>query len=292
MIYLVVIAVLVLLSYVVRLLLRVAPGLWRAVLKRLTNSRIARRSQPLRELLTEKFPRTSRFVRARVSTRDFTGLPLTLLCVAAVYIVALLAGIVEELVEADEMIALDARVNAAMSDYRSSGLVDLFAHITDLGSITTLVAVAVVSTGFLWAHHGGRLIVPLWLTVVGAQLTTTAGKYGFDRDRPEFLTSVTAITPSFPSGHSTGAMAVYGFIAYAIARDLASRRARFEVAYWTAVLITLVGFSRIFLSVHYLSDVAAGFLVGSFWLLLGFTVAEYRRPPSNVSGRPLTAPRD
>ena len=278
MIVLIAFILLLLLSYVVRLAMRVAPRLWRSMLTRLINSEAARRAQPLRELFAARFPRTASFVRARLNTRTFTGLPLTLLCVAAFYIVALLGGIVEELVEADEMIALDAQINAAFSDYRSADLVSLFAKITDLGSFTTLLAVALVSTGFLWAHASGRLILPLWLTVVGAQLTTTAGKYGFDRARPEFLTEVTAITPSFPSGHSTGAMAVYGFIAYAIARDLASRRARFEVAYWTVALIALVGFSRIFLSVHYLSDVAAGLLVGGFWLLLGFTVAEYRRP--------------
>ncbi len=277
MVVLVAFIILLLLSYSIRLAMRIAPRLWRSMLTRLVNSAAARRAQPLRELFKAKFPRTAGFVRARLNTRAFTGLPLTLLCVAAFYIVALLGGIVEELVEADEMIALDTRVNAAFSDYRSADLVSVFAKVTDLGSFTTLLAVALVSTGFLWAHASGRLIIPLWLTVVGAQLTTTAGKYGFDRARPEFLTSVTAITPSFPSGHST-AMAVYGFIAYAIARDLASRRARFEVAYWTAVLIALVGFSRVFLSVHYLSDVAAGFLVGGFWLLLGFTVAEYRRP--------------
>ncbi len=284
MIFLIAVVALWLLSYVLRLLLRVAPRLWRSMLTRLVNSSVARQAQPVRELLTQKLPRTSRFIRARLNTGAFSGLPLTLLGVAALYIAALLGGIIEELIEADEMLAFDARVNAMLSDYRSTDLVALFANITDLGSLPTLVAVAVVSTGFLWSHRGGRLIFPLWLTVIGAQLTTTAGKYGFDRARPEFLTSVTAVTPSFPSGHSTGAMAVYGFIAYAIARDLASGRARFEVAYWAAALITLVGFSRIFLSVHYLSDVAAGFLVGGFWLLLGFAVAEYRRPSHHHAG--------
>lgn len=274
-----------LLSRIVWLLVSITSRLWRAVIARLWNSGVAQRAHPLREILTEKLPRTTGFMQARFSAKAFTGLPLTLLCVAALYIAALLGGIIEELVEAGEMIALDARVNAAFSDYRSSELVALFAAITDLGSLITLIAVAVVSMGFLWSHRRGRLILPLWLTVIGAQLTTTAGKYGFDRARPDFLTSVTALTPSFPSGHSTGAMAVYGFIAYAIARDLKTRRARFEVVYWAATLIVLIGFSRIFLSVHYLSDVAAGFLVGGFWLLLGFALAEYRRSHRQLNAR-------
>ena len=71
-------------------------------------------------------------------------------------------------------------------------------------------------------------------------------------------------------------MAVYGFIAYIISRDLMTTRQRFEMIYWTAVLICLIGFSRMLLGVHYASDVAAGFLVGGFWLLLGFALAEHK----------------
>lgn len=88
---------------------------------------------------------------------------------------------------------------------------------------------------------------------------------------------MTAQSASFPSAHAAGAMAVYGFLAYAIARDLPSPRARFQAAYWTSILIALIGLSRVVLSVHYASDVAAGFLVGGFWLLVGFAIAEFAR---------------
>ena len=88
------------------------------------------------------------------------------------------------------------------------------------------------------------LIPPLWVNFVGAQATTWAGKFGFDRTRPEFLTDVTALSPSFPSGHATGAVAVYGFVCYALARELDSPRQRFELAYWTGLLILLIAGSR------------------------------------------------
>jgi undecaprenyl-diphosphatase len=126
----------------------------------------------------------------------------------------------------------------------------------------------------LWAHQRTRLIAPLWLTVFGSQLMTYSGKFLLQRQRPESITGLVEVTPSFPSGHATSALAVYGFMAYIISRDLKTVRQRFELVYWTAVLIGLIGFSRLLLSVHYASDVAAGFLVGSFWLLLGIAVAE------------------
>jgi len=115
----------------------------------------------------------------------------------------------------------------------------------------------------------------LWVTCLGALATTSIGKFVIGRHRPEMTIDVTVVSSSFPSGHATAAMAAYGFIAYAIARVLPSVRERFEVAYWTAVLVLFVGFSRIFLGVHYVTDVVGGFLVGGFWLLIGFTLAEW-----------------
>jgi len=73
-------------------------------------------------------------------------------------------------------------------------------------------------------------------------------------------------------------MAVYGFVAFLVARERSGLRERFEIVYWSAVVIAAVGFSRMYLSVHYASDVATGFLVGGFWLLVGIMLAENRRP--------------
>ena len=119
----------------------------------------------------------------------------------------------------------------------------------------------------------------LWVTCLGALATTSVGKLLIGRHRPEIELDVTVVTSSFPSGHATAAVAVYGFLAYAIARVLPSIRERFEVAYWTAILILLIGLSRILLGVHFLTDVIGGLLVGGFWLLIGFTIAEWNGPP-------------
>ncbi len=223
------------------------------------------------------FPKTSRLLQARLTPSRYTGLPLTVIVIMALYITALFGGLVEELLEADELVRLDESINKKIDSIRTDGMITVFSWITDLGGSATFIAVALVTTGLLWAHRRRYMIVPLWLTILGSQITTYAGKYVFARQRPEFITEVVAITPSFPSGHTTSAMAVYGFIAYIIARDLTTTRHRFELIYWTVVLISLVGFSRMLLGLHYASDVAAGFLVGGFWLLLGFALAEHKR---------------
>ena len=112
------------------------------------------------------------------------------------------------------------------------------------------------------------------MCIAGSQLTTWIGKYAIARPRPEFILGVQAVSPSFPSAHATGSCAVYGFIAYALVRHVKHARRRFEVSYWTAVLVLLIAFSRVFLGVHFLSDVTAGLVVGGFWLLVGVALAE------------------
>ena len=208
---------------------------------------------------------------------QFSGLTLTLIVIGAIYIAALFGGFVEELMEADELLRLDEWINQGLDLIRTDDMITVFSWITYLGGSATLIAVSLVTTSLLWVHHRRQLIVPLWLTIAGPQITTYAGKYVLAHPRPEFVAEVSAFTPSFPSGHATSAMAVYGFIAYIVARDLMTTRQRFEIIYWAVVLIGLVGFSRMYLSLHYASDVTAGFLVGSFWLLLGFALAEQKR---------------
>lgn len=235
--------------------------------------------------LGEKFPRSTALVEARLTPRKFTGLALTLMVLAAVYIAALLSGLVDALREAEGLIKLDKSINDALGAIRTEEIVNVFAFITEWANASTVVAVAGVTTGLLMALRHGHLVLPLWVVVLGSQVTTYTGKYGFGRERPEFLTEVMAATPSFPSGHATSAIAVYGFIAYVLSREAVTVRRRFEIVFWSSVLIALIGFSRMLLSLHYASDVAAGFLVGGFWLLVGFAIAELIRSRSSPQGQ-------
>lgn len=126
-----------------------------------------------------------------------------------------------------------------------------------------------------------------WL--LGAQITTWAGKFAIARRRSDSTQAVSETSPSLPSGHATASMALYGFLAYALVRDLPGRRERFEVTFWIAMLIATVGFSRSSLSVHsahYATDVPSGFMVGVFWLLVGFAVSEWFREGRNDAWRP------
>ncbi len=238
-------------------------------------SNVWMRSRTTRSRLADRFPIVAGFILGRVTPYRFSGLPLTLLAGAAIYVAVLFSGLAEDVLEAERIVRIDNIVNAAFAPWRVEPLISVFLWITTLGSSPAIVSATIIATGFLWSQRRFNLMTPLWITCIGAITTTSIGKLLIGRHRPELAMDVIAPFSSFPSGHATAAMAAYGFLAYAIARALPSIRERFEVAYWTAVLVGLIGLSRLILGAHYLTDIIGGYLVGGFWLLIGLTIAEW-----------------
>ena len=268
-------------------LLSRGPAMLRRLRPRLGESYVVTRGRPIHEWLGDRFPRLYPAVAGRLDPRHFRGLPLTLIAVAGFYLAVVFFGLVEAVLESEGIDAFDDWVVALVAPLRNPHLVKLFTGLTKLGDTATLAAVAIVATGFLWARGPTWGIPAVWIAIAGSQVTTWTGKFLIDRPRPPFLLEVTAWSPSFPSGHATGAMAVYGIVAYVIARDLPVYRRRYDVIYWTGVLIAAIAFSRVYLSVHYPSDIAAGLIVGGFWLLAGIAAAELlRRRPDGRQAPP------
>lgn len=212
---------------------------------------------------------------ARFTTQSLDLLRLAVLIIVVAFAASLLVELAEEVTEADEIVAVDEAFANIVTPYHTPVLINVFKGITALGGWEGVYLFGVAASALFWYWNKRQLIAPFWITVWGAQLTTLFGKVLIGRERPEFVAQVIEHSASFPSGHSTAAMATYGFIAYACSKQLSSWRHRFEVLFWAGVLIFVIGFSRIFLSVHYASDVAAGFLVGAIWLLSGIAVSEW-----------------
>lgn len=168
----------------------------------------------------------------------------------------------------------DLWVNSALAPLRHPWLVAAFEWLTGMGTGATGVAVALAAAGLLAAGGRGRLVAPLWLTLAGAEAATWAVKVLVGRARPAFLDGVSAASPSFPSAHATVSMALYGFLGLAVASAWPARRRAVLGA--TAMAVGLIGFSRLFLSLHYLSDVLAGYAVGGLALWLGWRWAKAR----------------
>jgi len=230
--------------------------------------------QPLILHFMERHPVLAGFLAARFRRQQFFGLTLTTLVVIAGYVLALYAGLVEDVVEADAIVAFDHYVSAHMSVLRSSPVIEGFIVITSLGAAAITCLIAVLTSIVCAVLRKPYIIVGLLISTIGSTLFSFLNKIMFARERPSAIL-LTEQSYSFPSGHATISLALYGFIAY-IAIRLATNFARQVRLFSLGVIIcVLVGLSRIVLNEHYLSDVLGGFLVGSLWLVVAISVTEW-----------------
>jgi undecaprenyl-diphosphatase len=117
----------------------------------------------------------------------------------------------------------------------------------------------------------------LILAVVGSTLSMTLIKYLVGRPRPIGLAAVNEDFSSFPSGHATAAMALYGYVIYLVWQANFSRGQKILLTTLLSLLILLIGFSRLYLGVHFLTDVLAGFALGAAWVWIAVKIARSER---------------
>lgn len=185
---------------------------------------------------------------------------------------ALLAALIMLLPAAD---GADAAIRDWFVPLHRTWAGGVLAWLTRMGDMQSLLSVVLAAAGLLWAARS-PLLLPFWLTVAGTQATTWGVKFALDRQRPDFLTAVTADSPSFPSAHAAGTISIWGFVAVAVAWRMGPG-ARLAVTVLAVLLILAIGASRAVLSVHFATDVAAGWLIGGAWLLAGIAAAGRRR---------------
>lgn len=141
-----------------------------------------------------------------------------------------------------------------------------FLELTFLGTATVVIGLAGVAALFLaLTRQRTAAALLLWATT-GAVLLNFVLKSLFDRPRPQLFDWGThAATTSFPSGHAMSAAAVYGTVAFLAARLASRRGVRLAIFAGAALLVLVIACSRVYLGVHYPTDVLAGIVVGGSW---------------------------
>jgi membrane-associated phospholipid phosphatase len=181
-------------------------------------------------------------------------------------------ALAEEVAEGDT--GLDNRIADELHEHATRPLTEFFEAVTTLGNGIVLAGVAAIAAYLLARRRYYAEAVLMVLAYVGAEVLSYSLKLAFRRDRPFFTDPLATVsTYSFPSGHATVSVAVYGALSLVLLRRLTGP-ARLGCLAAAVLLVSLIGFSRLYLGVHFLSDVLAGFSVGLAWLALCVVVLD------------------
>ena len=188
--------------------------------------------------------------------------PITavLITVAAILLFGWLA---QQVLEAGTL-SFDVVVRNAVHRYAWPPLTHALRILSLLGESGLLAVLTAVSFCLLYFRRRPRSAALLGLTMMAAAVLGSVLKPAFHRPRPEPFFDIFLDSYSFPSGHALGAICFYGTLAAILAGEARKPGARWYILGLSALLIGVIGFSRIYLGVHYPSDVIAGYCVGVF----------------------------
>jgi len=194
--------------------------------------------------------------------------------------------------------AFDEAVLRWIADHRSPTLEPVVVEITFLGTGTVVMMIVAVSALFLWLTTHRYSAVLLIIATFGGILLNGLLKMGFGRPRPQLFDWGThVVSSSFPSGHAMSAAVVYGTVAYLAARLQKRHWHRVVTMLCAVILIVLIGATRLYLGVHYPSDVIAGVIIGLAWAAFCMATLEAiqlyaRRRAPKVLKQEVPPPRD
>jgi undecaprenyl-diphosphatase len=217
---------------------------------------------PLQALLTGALV----LARSRLRTlRAALGAVVLAAAVAAGVLAVVFAWIASR-VRAGSTQAFDEGVLRWVGAHRIPWLEATMLELTFLGTGTVVIMIAGVAGLFLALTRQRTAAALLLWSTLGAILLNNVLKSLFVRPRPELFSWGTHVrTTSFPSGHAMSAAAIYGTVAFLAARLAKRRRTRIAIYVVAALIVCLVAASRVYLGVHYPTDVAAGLVVGLAW---------------------------
>lgn len=214
------------------------------------------------------------FLKQRVTTKKLTGLPLSVFLVLIIITMLFWVGILKEIIISPSVIRVDADISEALVGAREKNVVIFFRIVSYLGSVFVLPFVVLVSSVLLWIKKKYQFIAPyIFCSIFGTGMILFL-KSITGRPRPSIAPVYQERLFSFPSLHSFGAVLIYGFLAYVFISLTKKWQQKINVAFWVFLLILLIGFSRIYLGVHFFSDVIAGYILGILWLAIGINATQ------------------
>jgi undecaprenyl-diphosphatase len=231
----------------------------------------------------------------QMARREVTLLAVIVLAAASL---VLFGQLTDEVLEGethafDEAVLLALRSAGDRSDpLGPPWLEEQMRDVTALGSLGILTFVGLAAVGFLILQGKRRTAALVVVAVGGGMLVSTLTKLGFDRPRPDLVPHATVVyTASFPSGHAMMAAVTYLTLGALLARVQPRLRLKLYLIGLAATLTVLIGFSRVYLGVHWPTDVLAGWMLGAAWALACWAIALWLQARGRIeTAEPETEP--
>lgn len=180
---------------------------------------------------------------------------------------------VENFVDQKILTTFDIWLNLNIHKIWNPFMDNLMVFITNLGGTTVISILSIVLLIFFISEHKWRYSTLLITSVMGGKMLEVLVKYIIGRDRPlDYL--IVADGFSFPSGHATISIIFFSLLIYYFKNHIFNKKLKYFLISVSALLILSIGFSRIYLGVHWFTDVIAGFSLGLFWLTLLILILE------------------
>lgn len=217
--------------------------------------------------------RVMRFVAARLDPKAYLGLHVTVGLLVAALAIWLFGAVLEEVLDNTTVVRFDVATMTWMGAHTTPIGLRIFALITRLGDIPVMPVIGLGGAFVLWRQRH-RLVLVCWIAAfAGGVVVNRLLKHLVHRARPVFAVErLHEMSFSFPSGHTMAATIGYGMLAYVLATYWWPRGIRRRVLFLVAAMLAIaVGVSRIYLGMHFPTDVIGGLSAGTAWLAICVT---------------------
>jgi undecaprenyl-diphosphatase len=195
---------------------------------------------------------------------------------AFVLLAALFIAIAEDVATGDPIVRIDHGIAVWLHGHGNRMLTAFMLGVTHMHSMAGIWTMSLVFGAYLAWKRARYWLLTLVFVLGGGMLLNTIFKEAFHRARPTWDNPLLTLTSySFPSGHTAGATLFYGVLAAYLMTRLRSHRARALAAAGAVLMVCLVGFSRMYLGVHYLTDVLAAASASAAWLALCLLIVHH-----------------
>lgn len=250
----------------------------------------------MRELSTSVFPRSRRIVAVlkKTSLMERAILVSMVLSASALWAFAELADAMMdgEIHELDRRLLLAFRSSDDLADpIGPAWFEEMMRDFTALGGTAVLTCITFGVVGYLLLASKRHVALLVVLSVGGGILVSHLLKWGFDRPRPDLVSHISQVyTQSFPSGHAMLSAVVYLTLGALLARTRAEPRIKIYLLSIAVLTTVLVGVSRVYLGVHWPSDVMAGWSIGAGWALVWWVAMLWMQTRGHVEAEGISPP--